>query len=140
MKSIRKFAYAALLAWSGLTIAPAPASAQDAAGSFRLTHEVHWQEAIVPAGDYRFNLTANGPQELLTLRRMSGKGADFLLMIADVEASEALASSQIILVSRSGGSFVSEMRLPNSGITLHFSVPTERGEMPRTVASAATAP
>jgi hypothetical protein len=140
MKSIRKFAYAALLVLSGLSVVPTAASAQDAAGSFTLTHEVHWQEAIVPAGKYRFTITANGPAELLTLRKMSGNGAGFMLMVPEMEQSKPSGSSEIVVVARSGGSFVSEMQLPDSGITLHFAVPAETQEMPRTVASAATAP
>jgi len=140
MKSIRRFVYAALLVLSGLSIAPTPASAQDAVGSFTLTHEVHWQEAIVPAGKYRFTITANGPRELLTLRKMSGKGAGFMLMVPEMQESNPSGSSEIAVVARSDGRFVREMQLPDFGITLHFAVPAETSEMPRTVASAATAP
>ena len=54
MKSIRKFVYAAVLILSALNFSPSLASAQDAAGTFTLTHEVRWQNAMVPAGKYRF--------------------------------------------------------------------------------------
>ncbi|HZW95416.1 MAG TPA: hypothetical protein VFF64_20870 [Candidatus Eremiobacteraceae bacterium] len=63
MKSIRRFVYAALLVLSALNFAPSLASAQDAAGTFTLTHEVHWQSAIVPAGKYRFSTETRGPWE-----------------------------------------------------------------------------
>jgi hypothetical protein len=139
MKMIRKFAYATLLVLSAMSIAPGRASAQDAAGTFTLTHEVHWQNAIVPAGEYRYTIGANGPLDLLTLRKLSGSGAGFMLM-ADVEQSQPTGISQIVLVSRSNESFVSEMQLPDCGITLHFAVPPETREAPRRVASAAATP
>jgi len=63
MKSIRRFVYAALLVLSALNFAPSLASAQDAAGTFTLTHEVHWQSTIVPAGKYRFSTETRGPWE-----------------------------------------------------------------------------
>jgi len=61
MKSIRKFAYAAVFTLSVLSFAPSLASAQDEGGSFTLTHEVLWQNAVVPAGDYKFSLQSMGP-------------------------------------------------------------------------------
>ena len=61
MKSIRKFAYAAVLTLSALNFAPSLASAQDEGGKFTLPHEVLWQNAVVPAGEYRFSLQPMGP-------------------------------------------------------------------------------
>jgi hypothetical protein len=65
------------LTLSALNFAPSLASAQDAAGTFTLTHEVHWQNAVVPAGNYRFTMGASGPSELLTLTKITGSGAGF---------------------------------------------------------------
>jgi hypothetical protein len=48
MKSIRRFVYAAALMLSALNFTPTLASAQDATGTFTLTHEVRWQNAIGP--------------------------------------------------------------------------------------------
>ncbi len=50
MKSIRKYIYAALLMLSALSFSPSPASAQNAAGSFTLTNEVHWQTCDCAGG------------------------------------------------------------------------------------------
>src|SRR5258706_10427552 len=52
MKTIRKFASAAVLTLGGLSLMPSLASAESANGKFTLTHEVHWQNAVVPAGTY----------------------------------------------------------------------------------------
>ena len=135
MKSIRKFAYAAVLTLSALNFAPNQAFAQDAAGTFTLSHEVHWQKAIVPAGEYRFTLGADGPEELLTLRKVSGNAAGFMLLVTDVEASQPLGPSQIVVLSRTSGRFVSTMLLPQFGMTLHFAVPAETSEVAQTAAS-----
>jgi hypothetical protein len=135
MNSIRKFAYAAVLTLSALNFAPNLASAQEAAGSFTLTHEVHWQNAVVPAGEYRFTIGADGPSETLTLRKISGTAASFLLLVTNVETSLPSDLSQLELVSRVSGSFVSTMRLPEFGMTLHFAVPAETREVAQTAAT-----
>jgi len=141
MKSIRKFAYAAVITLSTLNFAPTLASAQEAAGSFTLSHEVHWQKAIVPAGDYRFTLGSSGPGEMLTLRKISGSGAGFMFLVMDVDDSRPEEPSQLVMVPRSSGSFVSTMELPEFGVRLHFAVPAETREVAQsattTTASAA---
>jgi hypothetical protein len=135
MNSIRRFVYAAALMLSALNFAPTLASAQDAAGAFTLTHEVRWQNAIVPAGKYRFTVGASGPTDMLTLRKVDGSGAGFMLLVTDTENSQPWGESRLILVSRPSGSFVSTMQLPEFGLTLHFAVPSETREMAQSVAS-----
>jgi hypothetical protein len=138
MKSIRRFAYAVVLTLSALNFAPSLASAQEASGTFTLSHEVRWQKATVPAGKYRFTVTAHGPAELLTLSKLTGSGAGFMLPATDVEASRPSDLSQLLVVSRPSGSFVSTMQLPEFGVTLHFAVPAEPGPAePGEVAQAA---
>jgi hypothetical protein len=135
MKSIRRFVYAAVLTLSALNFAPSLASAQDAAGAFTLSHEVRWQNAIVKAGKYRFTVGSNGPWKMLTLRNVSGSGAGFLLFVSNTEASQPLDVSRLVMVSRSSGSFVSTMQLPEFGMTLHFAVPAETPEVAQSVAT-----
>jgi hypothetical protein len=129
MKSICRFAYAAALTLSALNFAPSLASAQDAAGTFTLTHEVHWQNVLVPAGKYHFTVGARGPSELLTLSKMSGSGAGFMLLVTNTEACQPSGLSRLVVLSRPGGSFVSTMQLPEFGVTLHFAVPSESREV-----------
>jgi len=135
MNSSRRFVYAAVLVLSALNFAPSLASAQDAAGTFTLTHEVRWQNAAVPAGKYRFTVGASGPSEMLTLRKVDGSGAGFMLLVTDTENSQPSDDSRLILVSRSSGSFVSIMQLPEFGLTLRFAVPSETREVAQTVAA-----
>jgi len=123
MKSIRKFAYAAVLTWSALNFAPSLASAQDEGGTFTLPHEVHWQNAIVPAGDYKFTLQPMGPSEILTLRKISGARASFMLVVETAAAHDS-APARLIINSKLGESYVSAMNLPMFEVTLHFAAPT----------------
>jgi hypothetical protein len=136
MKSIHRFVYAAVLTVCALNFAPSLASAQDAGGTFTLTHEVHWQNAIVPAGKYRFTIAADGPSELLTLSKISGSGAGFMILVTDTEASHPSDQSRLVALNRPGGSFVSTMQLPEFGITLHFAVPAEARELAQSAATA----
>jgi hypothetical protein len=129
MRSIRRFVYAAVLTLSALNFTPTLASAQDATGTFTLAHEVHWQNAIVPAGKYRFTIAAAGPSELLTLSKISGGTAGFMVLVPDTEESQPSDVSRLVVVSRPGGSFVSTMQLPEFGVTLHFAVPAENREV-----------
>src|SRR6267378_3868113 len=101
MKTLRKFASTAVLTLGALTLMPSLASAESANGKFTLTHEVHWQNAVVPAGTYRFSLESRGPSELLTLRSVSGKGG-FLFLVNEVDSSERSGVDQLVLVSRAG--------------------------------------
>jgi len=135
MNSIRRFLYAAVLVLSALNFKPSLASAQDAAGTFTLTHEVHWQNDVVPAGKYRFTVGADGSTEMLTLRKLDGSTAGFMLFITDTENSRPLDDSRLVVVSRPSGSFVSTMQLPQSGLTLHFNVPSEPREVAQAVAT-----
>jgi len=134
MKSIRKFAYASLLALSLFTLTSVLTSAQDARGSFTLTHDVQWQKVAVPAGDYKFSVELRGPSEMLTLTKVGGKGSGFMILVNDVDsvAPTAVAASdngKLTLVSQSGNRYVSSMELPAIGKTLHFAVPSETREL-----------
>ena len=138
MKSMQKLAYAAVLTLSALNFAPSLASAQDAVGTFTLPHEVHWQNAVVPAGKYRFTIASSGPAEMLTLRKLGGSGAGFMMLVVDTADSKPSDVSELVMVPRSTGSFVSRMQLPEFGVTLHFAVPAETREAAQTVATSTT--
>jgi hypothetical protein len=55
--------------------------------------------------------------------------------VTDTEDSQPLDLSQLVVVSRPGGSFVSTMQLPEFGVTLHFVVPPEPREIAQSVAT-----
>jgi hypothetical protein len=102
MNAIGKFVYAAVLMLSAMNLAPGQASAQDAAGTFTLTHEVRWQNAVVPSGKYRFTMQSSGPNEVLALRKMNGHAASFVVVSPAEIESHASGQAQLALVSRNG--------------------------------------
>ena len=128
MKSLRKFAYAAVLTLSALNVAPSLASAQEEAGRFKLPHEVNWQNVVVPAGDYRFSLQPRGPSKLLTLTKMGGKPASFMLLASAMDELPGSETGRLVIQSKFGKSYVSAMDLPEFEITLHFAAPANSGK------------
>jgi hypothetical protein len=137
MTSIRKFAYATLLAFTALNIAPSLASAQEPArGKFTLTHEVHWGNAKLPAGDYEFSFDPDATSRMLSLRKLSGTRAGYLLLVPSTEDTKPTDLSRLVLESTPDGSYVSAMQLPEFGMTLHFNVRSHTAE--KQIAKAAT--
>ena len=128
MTSIRNLAYAALLAFTTLTFAPSLASAQEPRGTFTLKHEVHWGNAIVPAGDYRFTFSPNGVSGTLMLTSMTSPRKGYMLMVHDSEEGSPLDRSQLVLRKTPSGRYVSSMQLPDISRTLNFFVPSETTE------------
>lgn len=128
MKLTCKFAYAAVLTLSALNFAPSLASAQDEGGKFTLPHEVQWQNVVVPAGDYRFSLQPMGPSEMLTLTKISGKPASFMLYARDIAAEADSETARLVIESKFGKSYVSAMDLPQFEVTLHFAAPANSGK------------
>jgi len=136
MRSIRNIAYAALLAAATFTIAPVSASAQAAHGKFTLTHNVYWGSAKIPAGEYAFSYDPNNVTPVLTLSKISGAPGGFLVLVPSSDPTKASDSSLLVLESTPAGTYVSAMQLPDSGITLRFTVPAHAGE--KQLAKAAT--
>jgi hypothetical protein len=135
MKTLRKLASTAVLTLGALSLTPSLASAQSANGKFTLTHEVNWQNAVVPAGTYRFSLESRGPSELLTLRSVGGDKGGFMFLVNDVASSQTSGTDQLVLVTRAGKSFVRTLELPKFETVLHFTVPTENADKEMALAS-----
>jgi hypothetical protein len=128
MKTIRRYAYAAVLTLSALSLAPSLASAQDEHGTFTLRHEVTWQNLTVPAGDYRFSLQPSGPSELVMLTKTNGKPQSFMLFAQEVAEVTQTDAARLIIQSKFGKSYVSAMDLPQFEVTLHFAAPANSGK------------
>jgi hypothetical protein len=128
MNSLRRFAFAALLALTSLNIAPSLASAQDAAqGRFTLSHEVQWENATIPAGEYRFSLAPEHAGRLLTLSELTGTRQAFFLAVHDSRETKTTDRCELVVKTATGGArYVSTMQLPESGMTLIFSAPSEK--------------
>ncbi|MGA1986760.1 MAG: hypothetical protein ABSG72_10865 [Candidatus Sulfotelmatobacter sp.] len=140
MKAIRNYVYAAILAASALNFAPTVASAQEPArGKFTLTHEVHWGNAKVPAGDYEFSFDPDGGSRVLSLSKLSGSRAGYMVLVPDTDDAKPSNHNLLVLESTADGSYVSAMQLPEFGMTLHFTVPAHSTEIAKASITAAAA-
>jgi|SRR5579863_5004974 len=136
MTSLRNMLYAALLAMSTISFAPNLASAQEPArGRFTLTHDVHWVNAVVPAGQYRFTFESATGGNFLKLAKLDGSPLSFVFFVEEMDQAKPGDPSELVLSSTAEGSYVSVMQLPESGMTLRFAKPARFGEK---IASAAT--
>jgi hypothetical protein len=124
MTLIRKFAYFALLAATVLSVASGAASAQESAhGRFKLAHDVLWGSAKVPAGEYEFTVLPNGVSPVLTLNKISGTRAGYMVLVRSTETSKHSDGSLLVLANTPEGSYVKALQLPDFGMTLDFNVP-----------------
>lgn len=138
MTSIRKFAYATLLAIGTLSLAPTLASAQEAArGRFKLKRDVRWGNAKVPAGDYAFSFDPMNISSMLLLNKINGTRASFMVLVPVTDQTKATDSSRLLLETTSDGAYVSRMELPEFGMTLHFNAPhSAEKQTPKTLSTA----
>ncbi|HLZ43162.1 MAG TPA: hypothetical protein VKQ11_19495 [Candidatus Sulfotelmatobacter sp.] len=139
MASIRTFAYAAVLVVTTVVCAPNLVSAQEPAhGKFTLTHNVRWEKAKLPAGNYEFSYDPDAVAPVLKLTKTTGTRAGFMLLVPATEASKPSDLSRLMIESSPEGSYVSAMTLPESGITLLFGAPPHASAGQNTKAAATT--
>jgi len=125
MTTIRKFVYTALMAVTALNFTPSLLAAEAAAhGKFTLTHDVRWGSALVPAGDYEFSYDPAVKSPILTLTKVSGPRASYMLLVLGAEDSKSADSNRLVLETVAEGSYVSTMELAECGMRLYFSVPS----------------
>ena len=140
MTSIRKFAYATLWTVTALNFAAGLASAQEPAhGKFTLTHDVRWENAKIPVGDYEFSFDPGAASHMMYLTKLSGSRASFLLMVPNTEDAKPTDQSRLILETTPNSSYVSAMQLPEFGMTLNFAVPAHTEKQIAKAATSASA-
>jgi hypothetical protein len=111
MRSIRKLVYAAALGLSLVAVQPTLAAAEEARGSFTLSHEVRCEKIVLRPGDYTLSVKAMGSAEFLTFRSLDS-GTSAMLLVNNVGTSKPDETSRLVLVSRDGQRLVSSMALP----------------------------
>jgi hypothetical protein len=135
---VRRFVYATVLAVTTLNFAPSLASAQErASGRFTLPHDVYWQNAFVPAGEYHFYYDSGAGLGVLTLSGLSGGRNSFMLLVRDQDDAKLTDLSRLVVEKTSAGSYVEALQLPDFGMTLHFAAPSSMKE--KQMAKAVTA-
>ena len=120
MKSLRIRALIIVaLALTAVFASAVPASAQVAfQGKFTLSHQVRWQNATLPAGNYTFEI-----QSLATPRIVlrGPNGPQFINgFIAD---QKAVGQRMLVVENRGNQSCITELRLAPTGRSIRYSVP-----------------
>jgi hypothetical protein len=122
MKSFQNRVLAiAAVGFFALCASAIPAAAQKAcAGSFTLQHEVRWQGARLPAGDYTFSMKSVAAPSVITLY-----GPDGFASVSAIGADKDRVSdrSTMTIEHRGGASMVRELYLAPIGLRLTYSVP-----------------
>src|SRR5260221_4074523 len=97
MKSLRnRMLVIAAFASAAVFASAIPASAQDACqGSFTLTHEVHWQNATLPAGDYTFQMKSVASPSRILLKGPTAISSSTLWFPTERPTSKASLASEI---------------------------------------------
>src|ERR1700730_13302052 len=98
-----------------------PSAAQSVCGgNFTLSHEVRWQGATLPAGDYTFSMKSIEAPSRITLRGPNGV-AFVAALVADRDNSSD--RSVMTIEQRGGMSVVRELYLAPIGLRLRYAVP-----------------
>lgn len=93
-------------------------------GTFKLTNEVHWGQAVLPAGDYSFTIDStkdNTP--LVVVRSADGKKAAFALATA---TGIPQPGGSYIYVANDGTRRVRLLNLPENNLSLAFGPMSKR--------------
>ncbi|MGA8153152.1 MAG: hypothetical protein WB952_19530 [Terriglobales bacterium] len=139
MKTLRSFRSIVFLAVAALGLLAGSSAAQTVAhGKFSLEHEVHWQNALVPPGEYEFFVNRTGGAQFLMLQRTGVGSAGFFLMIPTSAPADTSGIDKLLIVHRGEQRFVSSMELPQYGVSLDFSVPSETADSGKPVAQLRT--
>ena len=119
MKSLRMLVIA-VFALAAVCASAIPASAQaPVKGSFTLSHEVRWQNATLPAGDYTFEMKSLAAPSIIIV-----KGPNGYQFISALVANENAGEQNMLIVENRGrGSTIRELRLAAIGRSLCYSVP-----------------
>ncbi len=121
MKSLRyRMLVIAAFALAAVCVSAIPASAQLVCkGSFTLSHEVRWQNATLPAGDYTFVMQSLASPSRITLKGPNG----YQFITALVESKTDSNRSMLIVENRGGRSIIAELRLSAIGRSFRYAVP-----------------
>ena len=115
MNSVKKLALALLV----VLAATFNANAQDARAKFTLTHEVRWENATLPAGNYMISVySGTVPRAFVTSEDRKGTSIIAVPTVADYSSS--CKSSSVNLVRNGAAWDVTSVCFNESGLALYF--------------------
>jgi len=98
-----------------------PASAQNAfQGSFTLSHEIRWQSAVLPAGDYTFAMESAAVPCKMIVRGPNGAAFE---LSSSTDKRTIEGPSVLILERRNGDFYVRELYMADRGLHVLYNVP-----------------
>jgi hypothetical protein len=101
-----------------IVTAAAPAAFQ---GIFKLSHEVLWGNAVLPAGEYFLRVEYSGPATLVTIgEAKTGKTIDFLVSVASEGNKDGKRESALLIGIRDGQATVHSLKLNQLHTVLIF--------------------
>jgi hypothetical protein len=116
----RLFAIAAI-GILGACVSAIPMAAQNKIqGRFTLSHEIRWQNANLPAGDYTFVMESSSRTSPMVVTGPNGSVFQLPSVISQTKAGNR---SALILERRGGMYVVSEMDLAQVGLKIQYRVP-----------------
>ena len=106
-------------------LAPRVATAQqDESGKFTLSTEVHWADAVLPAGVYTFSVdTLVSSARLYVYKEGSPAGGYIFTVQAQDTIPASTEGDHLVLERKNGGVYVTELQLGSQGLLLYFPAP-----------------
>jgi hypothetical protein len=114
---------------TALSILPASAVAQEAAGRFTLTHPARWGSVALSPGTYTYNLE-HYASEMLLVRAADGQRG-FLVMVQSISTVDDAKRDELVLQRDGDEWFVSSITLSDVGQTLHFAADSPHTQIAR---------
>jgi len=107
-----------------LLVGSHPAMAQNlstvAVGHFTLPYEVHWNESVLPPGDYTFDLRSNLVWMTIGLH---GPAGDARITGPAIDSEHVRESSKLKIERREGTDYVKDLYLESAGLHIRYSIP-----------------
>jgi hypothetical protein len=118
----RLFAIAAVGLFSVVASALPAAAQARIEGHFTLSHEVRWQNATLPAGDYKFSL----PSATMTSPMfVTGPNGTIIEVTHVISFEQNNRPSVMTLEQRGRDYYVSELDLSEVGVQIRYNVPKQ---------------
>ena len=125
MKMIRSISgiVFAILGLIGIIGLPSRIQAQAlGGGEFKLSHSVHWGNAVLPTGNFIYSIEAGAGATIVRVQQIGGSFTGLFLPRTQSEATGP-GSKGIVLVRNGEEIFVTSLRVAEAGLMLNFSPP-----------------
>jgi hypothetical protein len=95
-------------------------------GSFTLPHELHWQNAVLPAGHYTFTMESVAFPSKIVIR---GENKSAIVMVMGISDGATDQPSSLLIERRGGERYVRELYLAEVNLHFRYFVPAPDKEL-----------